>query len=94
MINTYTFIRDTFSLLFGNQYPVNPPRPRPLIPPPFAIIVVFFYIPFGFLCSHFTFSNLHISVSSTSIIAPSLSKSPMYPGALKIVTNLLLAKNS
>jgi len=81
--------------------PFSPPRfiPRPAAPrpaPQFATVYLFHLAPplFNYYLSHFTFMNLHIKVSSTSIIAPSLSNSDMYPGALNIVTSRLFAKNS
>jgi len=91
-------------LLFGyyqNTPPFNPPLfiPRPAAPrpaPQFCTVYLFHLAPplFNYYLSHFTFMNLHIRVSSTSIIAPSLSNSDMYPGALNMVTKRLFAKNS
>ena len=100
IIYRFLFLKDYGHKISVHQFQ-NPflPRPRPLpmpLPPPWfqLPIVVFFCRMLGFLFSHFTFMNLHIRVSSTSIIAPSLSKSPIQPGALNMVTNLRSAKNS
>lgn len=69
------------------------PRPAAPRPAPHPAPKPFLFIPYGFAYG-LTLINLHIKVSSTSIMAPSLSKSPMYPGALNIVTRRRLAKNS
>ena len=91
---------------YKNNIIKNQNIPKPLLKPPlFAPRTAYplsahappkagFFYPFNFLLSHLTFMNLHIKVSSTSIMAPSLSKSPIYPGALNMVTSLLFAKNS
>ena len=91
-----------FVVVYQNMPPpLSPPRfiPRPAapLPAPQFCAAFLFHFPaplFNYPLSHFTFMNLHINVSSTSIIAPSLSNSDIYPGALNIVTSRLLAKNS